>query len=169
MGMVTLALALPPETTIDAQYASLFDELTRLCRAVGAGDEAQDVAQDVLVYGRAHAKELRDTSKLRPWLRKMAVRAVARHRSRAQATSLEDREIAYLPAESELGLDALAAIAALPERERIAVTLTFGLGYEQHEVAEMMGIRRGTVASSLWRARQKLARALAPGLEGPRR
>src|SRR5687767_2543044 len=120
MGMVTLALALQPETAIDAQYASLFSELTRLCRAIGAGDEAQDVAQDVLLYGRAHVSELRDTSKLRPWLRKMAVRAVARQRSRARVTSLEGGEIAYLPAESELGLDALAAIAALPERERLA-------------------------------------------------
>jgi len=169
MGMVTLALALQPDTTIDAQYASLFNELTRLCRAVGAGDEAQDVAQDVLLYGRAHVGELRDTSNLRPWLRKIAIRTVARHRSRARVTSLEGGEIAYLPAESGLGLDALAAIAALPERERVAVTLTYGLGYEQHEVAEMMGIRRGTVASSLWRARQKLARALAPGKEGQRR
>ena len=169
MGMVTLALALQPEAAIDAQYASLFTELTRLCRAVGAGDEAQDVAQEVLLYGRAHVGELRDPGKLRPWLRKIAVRAVVRQRSRARVTSLEGGEIAYLPAESELGLDALAAIAALPERERVAVTLTYGLGYEQHEVADMMGIRRGTVASSLWRARQKLARALAPAMEGQRR
>jgi len=53
------------------------------------------------------------------------------------------------------------AIARLPERERVAVTLVFGLGYRQDEAAELMGVAAGTVYSSIWRARRKLARLLA--------
>lgn len=51
-------------------------------------------------------------------------------------------------------------MARLPRRERQAVVLVFGMGYTQEEVGELMGISRGTVAASIWRARQKLARAL---------
>ena len=54
-----------------------------------------------------------------------------------------------------------AAIAGLPERERLAVTLVYGLGYRQDEAAELMGVASGTVYSSIWRARRKLARLLA--------
>ena len=51
--------------------------------------------------------------------------------------------------------------AGLPERERVAVTLVFGLGYRQDEAADLMGVAAGTVYSSIWRARRKLARLLA--------
>jgi RNA polymerase sigma-70 factor (ECF subfamily) len=58
-------------------------------------------------------------------------------------------------------VDVTRAIARLPERERVAVTLVFGLGYRQDEAAELMGVAAGTVYSSIWRARRKLARLLA--------
>lgn len=150
-----------PTAEFDRQYTSLFAELSTLCRAIGAGDESPDIAQDVLLYGREHLHLLRDRRSLRPWLRTMAVRAVGKRR-RTPSVSLGATDVTYLPVESGLGLDALAAIGSLPERERIAVVLSYGLGYDQAEVAEIMGIRRGTVAATLWKARQKLARALAP-------
>jgi DNA-directed RNA polymerase specialized sigma24 family protein len=58
-------------------------------------------------------------------------------------------------------VDVAVAIAGLPERERVAVTLVFGLGYRQDEAADLMGVAAGTVYSSIWRARRKLARLLA--------
>jgi RNA polymerase sigma-70 factor (ECF subfamily) len=159
--MTTLAMAHQPTADFDLQYAALFGELTTLCRAVGAGDEAQDIAQDVLLYGRSHLGQLRDTTKLRPWLRKMAVRAVGKRRS-TSTVSLDAIGVGYFPTDTGLSLDSMAAIRSLPERERIAIVLTYGLGYDQAAVAELMDIRRGTVAATLWKARQKLARALAP-------
>jgi DNA-directed RNA polymerase specialized sigma24 family protein len=41
------------------------------------------------------------------------------------------------------------------------VTLVFGLGYRQDEAAELMGVAAGTIYSSIWPARRKLARVLA--------
>jgi DNA-directed RNA polymerase specialized sigma24 family protein len=154
-----VALADEAVRAFDASYEVLFGELTRLSRALGAGPNAEDVAQDALVYGREHLDELRDPARLRPWLRTIAVRSAARHRPRSSAREMG--ETAFLPVDPGLGLDASAAVARLPARERAAVVLVYGLGYGQDDVAEMMGISRGTVAASLWKARQRLARDLA--------
>lgn len=145
----------------DARYDELFAELRRLCRALGAGDDAEDVAQEVLVYGRSRLHELRDDEKLVPWLRRIAIRSATRAR-RARGRDLEAidpvRDLGLGPI--ELGLDERAALRALPARQRQLVTLVYFAGYRQEEVAEMLGISRGTVAKTLWEARCALAHAL---------
>jgi DNA-directed RNA polymerase specialized sigma24 family protein len=148
------------DSAVDAEYASLFAELTRLCQALGAGGSAEDIAQEVLLEGRAKLGQLRDRASLRPWLRTIAVRRVSKLHAKAWRSFVD--EPAFLPVDADLGLDAATAIAHLPDRERIACVLVYGLGYRQEEAAEMLGITRGGLASSLWQARQKLARDLAP-------
>jgi RNA polymerase sigma-70 factor (ECF subfamily) len=145
---------------VDAEYGALFTELTRFCQALGAGGSAEDIAQDVLLEGRDHLDQLRDPASLRPWLRTMAVRQVGRLRAKRHGSI--SGELAFLPVDADLGLDASAAVARLPERERIAVVLVYGLGFGQAEAADMLGITRGGLAASLWQARRKLARDLAP-------
>ena len=110
--------------------------------------------------GREKLSQLRDPTSLRPWLRRSAVRRVAARRQRQFATQqLDDR--VWAPVDSSLGMDLAAAVASLPIRERQALGLVYGLGYSEAETAATLGIRRGTVASSLFRARRKLAMALA--------
>jgi RNA polymerase sigma-70 factor (ECF subfamily) len=158
--MEAVAVSVDPADVLDEQYGSLFAELTRLCRALGAAASAEDIAQDALIEGRGHIDDLRDPLKLRPWLRRIAVRRVGRDRSKGVHGHAE--ATVYLPVDPDLGMDASAAVARLPERERLAVVLVHGLGYRQAEAAAMLGISRGTVAASLWKARRKLARDLAP-------
>jgi RNA polymerase sigma-70 factor (ECF subfamily) len=159
-----MAFVNDPEESFDAQYSLLFAELTRICRALGAADSSEDIAQETLIEGRGHLDQLRDADALRAWLRVIAVRRVTRQRDRVRSTS--DHEFSYVPVDAELGMDASAAVTRLPQRERIAVVLVHGLGYRQEEAAEMLGITRGTIAASLWKARRKLARDLAPYREG---
>jgi RNA polymerase sigma-70 factor (ECF subfamily) len=144
----------------DSQYGALFGDLAALARALGAGPDAEDVAQEALLEARGHLHQLRDPDKLRAWVRRIAVRGACRARRRQiadlGAQHSERRPVTELP-----DLDVAAAIAGLPERERVAVTLVFGLGYRQDEAAELMGVAAGTVYSSIWRARRKLARVLA--------
>ena len=144
----------------DAQYGALFGDLTSLARALGAGPDAEDVAQEALLHARGHLHQLRDPAKLRAWVRLIAVRGACRARSRHFA-DLEVEHVERLPAAEFPDVDVAAAVAGLPERERLAVTLVYGLGYRQDEAAELMGVASGTVYSSVWRARRKLARLLA--------
>ena len=144
----------------DSQYGALFGDLAALARALGAGPDAEDVAQEALLQARGHLHELRDPDKLRAWVRRIAIRGACRARRRHVA-DLDAQHVERLPTADLPNLDVAAAIAGLPERERVAVTLVYGLGYRQDEAAELMGIASGTVYSSVWRARRKLARLLA--------
>jgi RNA polymerase sigma-70 factor (ECF subfamily) len=144
----------------DSQYGALFADLAVLARALGAGPDAEDVAQEALLEARGHLHQLHDPDKLRAWVRRMAIRGACRARRR-RVSDLEAQHIERLPTANVPDVDVGAAIARLPERERVAVTLVFGLGYRQDEAAELMGVAAGTIYSSVWRARRKLARLLA--------
>ena len=144
----------------DSQYGAFFADLAVLARALGAGPDAEDVAQEALLQARGHLHQLRDPDKLWAWVRRMAIRGACRAR-RQRVDELDAQHIERLPTANVPDVDVAAAIAGLPERERVAVTLVFGLGYRQDEAAELMGVAAGTVYSSVWRARRKLARLLA--------
>lgn len=143
----------------DSRYPALFGDLVTLARALGAGSDAEDVAQDALLQARGRLHQLRDPEKLRAWVRTMAVRGACRARRRRRA-GFEAEHLECLPVTELPNVDVAAAIAGLPDRERVAVTLVFGLGYRQDEAAVLMGVAAGTVYSSIWRARRKLARLL---------
>ena len=144
----------------DSQYGALFGDLAALARALGAGPDAEDVAQEALLHARGHLHQLREPGKLRAWVRSIAVRGACRARRRRIA-DLDIEHLECLPVTDVPNVDVAAAIAGLPERERLAMTLVYGMGYRQYEAAELMGVAAGTVYSSVWRARRKLAGLLA--------
>ena len=55
-----------------------------------------------------------------------------------------------------------ALVAALPEQERYATYLRYFADLSQDEVAEVLGVRPGTVGAALNHARNKLRVALTP-------
>ena len=59
-----------------------------------------------------------------------------------------------------IDLDLLAAVRALPQRQRLAVCLHHLAGYPIAEVADALGVAEGTVKSNLHDARASLRRAL---------
>jgi RNA polymerase sigma-70 factor (ECF subfamily) len=145
----------------DAEYTQLFSDLTALCRALGAGSSAEDIAQDVLLHARERFHQLRDESKLEAWLRRSAARRTFEFLRQQRRYDPEAPVTAFLPADPSLSIDVAAAITRLPERERVAVVLVYALGYEQEEAAAVMNVTRGTVATLLHRARRHLAEKLA--------
>jgi RNA polymerase sigma-70 factor (ECF subfamily) len=148
-------------STFDARYGELLADLRRVCHALGAGPDSEDIAQEVLVYGRSRLHQLRDDAKLRAWLRRMAVRNVLRQRPVQTYRSPTDISVDPDLALVDLGIDERSALAGLGERQRQLVRLVYFSGFRQDEVAEMLGISRGTVAKTLWNARRALARSLA--------
>jgi DNA-directed RNA polymerase specialized sigma24 family protein len=72
---------------------------------------------------------------------------------------------AYVPLDRSDVLDLATAVAQLPPRERLAIGLVYGLCYSQVEAATVMGISRGGLASSLFKARIKLAREVEVEVE----
>jgi RNA polymerase sigma-70 factor (ECF subfamily) len=62
--------------------------------------------------------------------------------------------------QSELRHRLKVALATLPERQRIAVTLFDLEGYPHAEIAGVLGIPEGTVRSDVFHARRKLRESL---------
>jgi len=141
---------------LDAAYQRHFADLARLCRALGAGRDAEDLAQEVPIHARAHVQDVRDPARLEGWLRAIAVRKTYRLKARRNSIRLGNEEM-VAPVDTDLPIDLAAAIARLPARERSVLTLVQGLGYSQAGAAEALGIRRGTVAATLAHARAKIA------------
>lgn len=65
------------------------------------------------------------------------------------------------------GLDDL--LAALPVKQRAVVVLRYWCDLSEHEIAETLGISRGTVKSHTARALSALRRRLAPTAADPER
>jgi RNA polymerase sigma factor (sigma-70 family) len=58
-----------------------------------------------------------------------------------------------------------AAVAELPERERTLIALRYVADLPQDEIAQVLGLPAGTVASGLHRARRRLGIELGPSYE----
>jgi RNA polymerase sigma-70 factor (ECF subfamily) len=145
----------------DDDYTKHFADLTALCRALGAGSSAEDIAQDSLLHARERRHQLRDQSRVGPWLRRIAARRTFEYVRRQRRADSQEPAKAFVPIDPSIGIDVSAAITRLPERERQAVVLVYGLGYEQAEAAAVMDVTRGTIATLLHRARRHLAEHLA--------
>jgi RNA polymerase sigma-70 factor (ECF subfamily) len=141
-------------------------------------DDADDLAQDVLVALLRSLPKYRGESSLSTWTYVVARRACARRRMRERrqtsldapgASHLRDRpDPAAGPARAldrrRLGERLESAIAALPEAQRAVLVMRDVEGLSAAEVGEVLGLGERAVKSRLHRARLALRARLAPHL-----
>jgi len=136
---------------------------------VGAGPEAEDVAQEAFVKAYRALGRFRTDEPFRPWLlRIVANEARNRRRSAGRRGRLELRVAAEAVSgdaapspETELLSDErraalLAAVNRLGEEHRLAIACRYFLDLSEEETAAALGCRRGTVKSRLSRALERL-------------
>ena len=147
------------EAAVRPHYASL---IRRLVLVLGDERDAEDVAQDA--YLKAFRSWDRfDGADVRAWLYTIALRVAFNHlrgrrRWLAAIGRIEPRPWAD-PADPDLA----AALATLDRRTRAALLLNVVDGYTQAEIARMLAVPEGTVASWISRGRATLRRELGPG------
>jgi RNA polymerase sigma-70 factor (ECF subfamily) len=137
--------------------------------------EAEDVAQETMLrlWRNAAGLELGEGG-VRPWLRRVAANlCIDRVRASRNVTVADELPEEAEPAtqmtrlaERELGRRVDAALKALPERQRLALTLFHYEGMSQIEVGKAMGISDEAVESLLARARRALKVALKDEWQG---
>jgi len=145
----------------------------RTAYLLGAGDEAEDVTQEAFVKAYRALATFRTGSAFRPWLlRIVANEARNLHRSWRRRTSLELRlavspdvaDVAASPEQSAVAANTndilLAAVNAMPHRDRLVLTCRYFLDLSETETAQVLAWPRGSVKSRLSRALVKLRRAL---------
>ncbi len=146
----------------------------RLAVLLGARDEAEDVLQAAFVKAYQGLRGFRDGAAFRPWLLRIVANEthnLTRSRGRRAAFArrlgaLAETEPPTEPVDAVLGAERrsalLAAVRALPEKERLVVTYRYFLELSEAETAQALGWPKGTVKSRLSRALAHLQGHLAP-------
>lgn len=128
----------------------------RLAIVCGDAEEARDLCQETFLRAAEHRPALDGTDAEARWLATVGIRLAIDERRRR-------RRWGFLPVRESDATWALAvdadlwrALAALDRRSRAALVMTVIDGFTQDEAASALGVPRGTLASWLSRARDRL-------------
>lgn len=149
-------------------------------------EESREIVQDVFFTAIKKIDTFREESGLWTWLRKMTVNACLnwkrkwKRRFRWHHTPIETQTM--IPAQGnetrELTPEILLqekqeqravadAVARLPEDVRTAFVLCTFEGLSYQEIAQLLGIKKGTVSSRVFRARQMICQSVKNGSKDP--
>lgn len=157
--------------SVDRQFSALFDtHYVPLCRLaymlLGDPARAEDVVQDAFLRTFAGWGRLRTPALAHVYLRTAVVnqcRSKLRRRqtegraNSAVASAEGTRDHSGFEDRHATGLDVMAAIRELPDRQRETVVLRYFLDLGEAEIAATLGVHVGTVKSQLAKARRTLA------------
>jgi RNA polymerase sigma-70 factor (ECF subfamily) len=136
---------------IERHARGLFGFLLRVSRD---RDDAEDLLQDTWIRVARGARTFDSARRVRPWLygiaanlardafRRRAVRVRASGETRAEGTT----QPPFRPIER---MDMRARLLRLPDRLREVLVLRFYQGFDEAEMADALGVPRGTVKSRL--------------------
>lgn len=140
-------------------YAMLYD-----------AHRAQDAAQDAFLEAYQNLSKLREPAAFPGWFRRIVVKHSDRQN---RSTRTIDLPIEAAGAKQASGLDPAlilekgetqneihAAIANLPEKQRLVTTLFYVKGYSLKEIAEILEMPQNNIKKYLFTARQKLKRRM---------
>lgn len=126
---------------------------------------AGDLAAEAFTRALLHWNRISRKGEPTGWLFTVAfneLRTQKRREARegeAWSTS-DDQAVGYTVDLAVPNTELWEAVKALPERSRVAIALRYVADLTEREVGEIMGITRGTVASTLSAARRALANDL---------
>lgn len=153
---------------------SLPQHVDRLYRAAwglcGSPHDAEDLVQETFARVLARPRVLRGQDELAYLMRVLrntflTQRRDAGRRPRAAHTALEDLDPADprtrdRPEEALAAQEVFAAISELPENYRLALVAVDVVGLSYREAGEALKTREATIATRVFRARERVAREL---------
>lgn len=136
---------------IERHAGGLFGFLLRVSRD---RDDAEDLLQDTWMRVARGARSFDSARRVRPWLYGIAAnlardafrRRAVRVRAGAQGASDGAAALHFRPIER---MDMRERLLRLPDRLREVLVLRFYEGFDEAEMAEALGVPRGTVKSRL--------------------
>jgi RNA polymerase sigma-70 factor (ECF subfamily) len=172
------AVAGGDEAAFRALAARVVPSSLRLARSLLRGTaeaDAEDIVQEAMLRVWVNAPRWRPERPFRAWLYRILVNLIANRRRRARAVPLAEIDEPLDPGQGALAdieareTDRLVAqaIAALPERQRDAVVLTYQEGLSNAEVAEILETTVAGVEALLVRARRSIRARLGAHFDAP--
>ena len=148
----------------------------RAAYLLGAGEDADDVVQDAFVKAFRHLSRFRTGEPFGPWLLRIVAnetRNLTRSRRRREALALRlcstetEGTAADGPVDQVLAAERrarlVAAVNALPERERQVLVCRYFLDLSEAETAQVLAWPLGSVKSRTARALNRLRGRVVPG------
>ena len=148
---------------LEVIYRLRYRRFLRLSMAI-LGDEsnAHDAVQEGFAQALREQRSFRSEGPLDAWVWQIVVNAALAAR-RHLAAHLETPEAAETTSANGHGSDEFgvrAWVAALPERQRLAVYLRYYADLDYRAIAQVLGIEVGTVSATLSSAHRALRRSL---------
>ncbi len=135
----------------------------------GDTEDAKDAAQVAFIKAYAALPRFRQGAPFRPWLLRIVANearnrraATARHSTLALSAAMDrpSDDAAPSPEEAAIAADRreilLHAVQSLREDDRLVIAYRYFLDLSEAEIADVLGIARGTVKSRLSRALARL-------------
>ena len=152
---------------IEAAYRRRYGKFLRVAVAILRDEQlAEEAVHDAFIRALRHRAGFAERGALEAWLWRIVVNEARRHRSREQTAPLlplaTGADLAAPAATTNGHRDsgAFEAIAALPERQRLALFLRYYADLDYESIASALGIKPGTVAATLHAAHAALRREL---------
>ena len=153
-----------------------FDELVRryqspvrrflLNLTLGDSQLSDDLAQDTFIKAYLNIGSFRGLASFQTWIMRIAYNVFYDYRRKMSNEQLVmsnvqgNHNYSLLITNSSLKMDIYSALSLLKEDERTCVTLQLIDGYDIAKIAEITGMKTGTVKSHLSRGKDKMANYL---------
>jgi RNA polymerase sigma-70 factor (ECF subfamily) len=162
---------LSPADEVRAALGELLPRLRRFARVITRNvPDADDLVQVAVEKALARAAQWRPGSRLDSWMFGIMKNAwideirARRRRERVHAPEEAGAQVGDTSAEArDIALSVQAAMARLPEEQRMAIALVLVEGLTYKDAAETLAIPIGTLTSRLARGRESLQRLLGDG------
>lgn len=143
----------------------------RVARAALRNDaDADDASQQAFLKAWQNIGSYDPTRDFRPWMMRIVVNAASDLRRRLkvrQSEPLPDSAVSREASPEQSAERALLhrrleeALATLPERQRIAITMFDAEGYSHADIASVLDVPQGTVRSDVFHGRRALRELLS--------
>lgn len=162
------------DQAVSLLYRAHYTSLVRLASLlVGDSWQGEEIVQDAFVAMHGKWRRLRDPANALAYLRQAVVnrsRSALRHSAvvaRHQPAPLPDEPSAEHQALAHLRrAEILAAIRALPRRQRETLILRYYADLSEEQIADTLGISTGAVKSHAFRGLAALRGVLLPSSQG---
>ncbi len=143
-----------------SNYGTVLAALVVFCG--GDGVRAEDSTNDAFVEAFEEWPRVSQMESSVGWVVRVAINSAKRHsrRRKRRIELLNSQRIKEATTDHQTDVDVLAAIAALPVRQRTAIVLRYVEDLSQVEVAKHMDIAVGTASATLVQARDNVRSTL---------
>jgi RNA polymerase sigma-70 factor, ECF subfamily len=141
---------------LEALYRARFEVFVRVARAITGDDGlAADAVHDAFVQAVRKRRTFRGEGPLEAWVWRMVVNA-----AKKRVPRLEPQHELPEAQQNGFGDPVRAAVAALPERQRLTLFLRYYADLDYDAIAATLGVAPGTVGATLNAAHAALRSSL---------